>query len=42
MQRLHRTTPNYRVIDSWGREHEKSFKVEILVSGKVVAEGLGK
>jgi ribonuclease III len=43
-QCLYKVIPEYRVIDSWGREHEKTFRVEIWIQGKsiAVAEGRSK
>ncbi len=37
-----RTTPVYQLVETWGPEHEKFFKVEVQVDGKVIAEGQGK
>ena len=41
-QSKHGTIPLYRVIDVWGLEHEKNFKVEIEIAGQVVATGEGR
>lgn len=41
-QSLFRAVPSYRLVDSWGLEHEKNFKVEVELEGKVIAEGVGK
>lgn len=41
-QQLYRTTPEYRLVGSWGAEHEKHFRVEILIAGQVVATGDGR
>lgn len=41
-QSRHGSTPLYRVVDAWGLEHEKSFKVEIEIAGAVIATGQGK
>ncbi len=41
-QSLYRLTPTYRLVDTWGLEHEKSFKVEILLGDSVVADGQGR
>lgn len=38
----YKTTPVYRLAEAWGPEHQKSFRVEILLDGRVVASGLGK
>lgn len=37
-----RETPVYRLVETWGLEHEKFFRVEVQVCGKVVAEGEGR
>lgn len=36
------TTPLYRVVDVWGLEHEKNFRVEIEIAGQVIAQGEGR
>lgn len=41
-QSKHGSIPLYRVVDVWGLEHEKNFKVEIEIAGKVIASGEGK
>ena len=41
-QSQYKCTPAYRLIDTWGREHEKSFRIEIVIQGKVIASGVGK
>lgn len=41
-QSLFKETPEYRVVDSWGREHEKTFRVEIWIQGKAVAAAEGR
>jgi len=43
-QSMYKCIPEYRVIDSWGREHEKTFRVEIWILGKsiAIAEGRSK
>lgn len=33
--------PQYRTAASYGPEHSKTFRVEVLISGQVVAEGVG-
>jgi ribonuclease III len=35
-------TPEYRLVDSWGLDHDKTFKIEVKVDGKVYGEGIGK
>lgn len=35
-------TPEYAVIDSWGLDHEKTFKIQVKVGGQVYGEGVGK
>lgn len=41
-QELYRSVPTYQLVQSWGPEHEKTFKVEIQIVGKSVAFGEGK
>ena len=41
-QSVYRLTPTYRLVDSWGLEHEKNFRVEILLGDSVVADGQGR
>jgi ribonuclease III len=41
-QSLYKTTPIYRLVEAWGLEHEKHFRVEIEIDGKVVAKGDGR
>jgi ribonuclease-3 len=37
-----RQTPAYRVAETWGAEHEKSFRVEIQLEGRVIGQGEGR
>jgi len=41
-QSLYKSTPLYRLIDTWGPEHEKVFRVEIHVDGKLLGTGDGR
>lgn len=41
-QALYKVTPTYRLIESWGREHEKQFRVEIALGERVLATGMGR
>lgn len=41
-QSLYKAAPQYRMVESWGPEHAKSFRVEILIAGEVVAQGDGR
>ncbi len=41
-QSLYRLTPTYRLVSTWGLEHEKNFQVEILLGENVVANGQGR
>jgi ribonuclease-3 len=34
--------PRYEVVDTVGPDHDKEFRVEVLVGGKVVGKGKGK
>jgi len=35
-------TPNYKVEDSWGQDHEKTFKIGVYLDEKKYGEGEGK
>ena len=35
-------TPEYTLIDSWGLDHDKTFKVQVKVGNQVFGEGVGK
>lgn len=35
-------TPTYEVIDSWGADHEKTFKVGVYLNNEIYGEGQGK
>jgi ribonuclease-3 len=41
-QALYKVTPSYRLVESWGREHEKQFRVEIALGTRVLATGMGR
>ncbi len=41
-QSLYKSTPLYRLKEAWGPEHEKTFRVEIVVDGKALGTGDGK
>lgn len=41
-QSVFKSAPLYRLISAWGPEHEKFFRVEIVIDGKVVAHGDGR
>jgi ribonuclease-3 len=41
-QSLYKSTPLYRMVESWGPEHEKTFRVEIQINGRFVGTGDGK
>jgi ribonuclease-3 len=33
---------NYRVVEEAGPDHEKTFRVEVRISGEITAAGIGK
>jgi len=35
-------TPEYVLVDSWGLDHDKTFKVQVKVGSQVFGEGIGK
>lgn len=42
VQEKTRISPVYKVIDSWGPDHAKNFKIGVYVGKTLVAEGTGK
>ncbi|MDO8474449.1 MAG: ribonuclease III [bacterium] len=34
-------TPTYQVIEEWGPDHEKNFKVGVVIGSEVIAQGRG-
>jgi ribonuclease III len=41
-QSLFKAAPLYRLVEAWGPEHEKFFRVEIIIEGRVIARGDGR
>lgn len=41
-QSLYKVAPLYRLVEAWGPEHEKVFRVEIVIEGRVIARGDGR
>ena len=41
-QEVYGITPVYEVVDSWGLDHEKSFKVAVYLGEKKWGEGVGR
>jgi ribonuclease-3 len=41
VQEIKKTTPSYKILDSWGSEHEKMFKVGVYINNDLFAEGEG-
>jgi len=35
-------SPIYKVLDSWGPDHAKNFKIGVYVAGNLIGEGKGK
>jgi ribonuclease-3 len=40
-QRTHGERPQYHVLDASGPDHEKTFRIEVLVGGRVLGSGIG-
>lgn len=40
-QRTRGERPQYRVLDASGPDHEKTFRIEVLVGGRVMGSGVG-
>ncbi len=41
-QSVYKTAPIYRLVEAWGPEHQKVFRVEIVIDGRVIAHGDGR
>lgn len=41
VQRIHHTTPRYRIVHSSGPDHDKTFRIQISI-GELTVEGEGK
>ena len=41
-QERYGVTPTYTVVDSWGLDHEKTFKIAVYVGKDLWGEGEGK
>lgn len=41
MQEREDATPEYQVMEEWGPDHDKRFKVAVFVSGNEIASGVG-
>lgn len=41
IQETRKTTPTYKIMDSWGSEHEKMFKVGVYIGSELFSEGEG-
>jgi ribonuclease-3 len=41
-QANYQTTPEYRLVSETGPDHDKVFKVEVIIDGKTIGSGTGK
>lgn len=41
-QSIDKKTPEYKIIEETGPAHKKTFTIEVLYQGKVIAQGIGK
>jgi ribonuclease III len=41
-QSRYKITPEYRIIDTAGPDHDRRFTAEVLIQGKVMAQGCGR
>ena len=41
VQEKFKTTPTYRVLEEWGPDHKKIFKIGVFFGDKLIAEGEG-
>jgi ribonuclease III len=42
VQQRYKTAPRYRLLDSWGKDHEKEFEVGVYVQDSLVATATAK
>lgn len=42
IQGIYKVTPEYRIIDATGPDHDKLFTVEVLINNKVIGKGVAK
>lgn len=41
VQKYYQGIPRYNTVSEWGPDHQKQFKVEVIVNGKIRGQGLG-
>ncbi len=41
-QKIYKTLPKYRLVDESGPAHDRTFTVELVLKGEILAEGNGK
>lgn len=41
VQKHFQTVPQYTIVSAWGPDHLKQFKVEVIVNGKILGQGMG-
>ncbi|MEN6622509.1 MAG: ribonuclease III [Smithella sp.] len=41
-QKAYKTAPVYRIVDSCGPDHAKTFEVEVIIAGRITKAGSGK
>lgn len=42
LQRKYHKSPLYKLIESWGPDHDRSFKIGVYLEEKLLGEGIGK
>ena len=42
LQRQHHKSPTYKLINSWGPDHDRLFKVAVYIDDKLLGSGSGK
>lgn len=42
LQRKHHKSPLYKLMDSWGPDHDRNFKIGVYLDEKLLGEGVGK
>lgn len=42
LQRRHHKSPIYKLVNSWGPDHDRRFKVEVYLEEELLGSGIGK
>ena len=42
LQRTYHESPNYKLVNSWGPDHERRFEIAVFLGEKILGVGIGK